>query len=77
MALKDVSDIEVCRATQDWRDAGKFIHELLAERTGQPEKVCFRALERACRRDLVDYGVSMRTAWLTEKGKLLLAELPY
>ena len=28
--------------------------------------------ERAARRDLVEYGVSLRTGWLTDKGRALL-----
>ena len=49
-------------------------YETLAARTGQPEKVCYRAMERAERRGLIEYGVSLRTGWLTEAGKALLED---
>jgi hypothetical protein len=37
-----------------------------------PEKVCLAAMDRACNRDLIEYGVSLRSAWPTEKGKQLI-----
>lgn len=51
-----------------------FPHEALAVETGQPEKVCYRALERACDRGLIEYGTSLRTGWLTKAGLDLLEE---
>lgn len=45
----------------------------LMNRTGQCEKVCYRAMERAVRAGLIEYGVTMRSGWLTDKGKALLA----
>lgn len=50
-----------------------FPYEALAAQTGQPERVCYRALERAERRGLIEYGVSLRTGWLTDKGRAVLA----
>lgn len=47
-------------------------YDLLAERTGECEKVCYRAMERAFARDLIEYGTSLRSGWLTEKGKALI-----
>lgn len=76
MATKDISDVQVCRAIQAFRDRDLELpwpYEALAAETGQPEKVCYRAMERADRRGLIEYGVSLRTGWLTEKGKTLLA----
>lgn len=76
MSVKNVSDKDVCRAVADFRAAGMkgpWPYELLAQRTGQPEKVCFRAMERAVNRGLLEYGVSVRTAWLTDNGEALLA----
>lgn len=52
--------------------APPFPYEALAASTGQPEKVCYRAMERAEKRGLIEYGVSLRTGWLTDKGKALL-----
>ncbi|HAM56407.1 MAG TPA: hypothetical protein DCQ64_13820 [Candidatus Rokubacteria bacterium] len=89
MARKDITDIQVLQAYVDaavtWgrsadgcieaqpRGAGRWPYELLAQRTGQPEKVCYAAMERAERRGLIDYGVSLRAGFLTDKGKELLA----
>lgn len=77
MAMKHISDVEVLRAYEiaDWNSKNRSImwpEAILKERTGQPEKVCYRAMERACDRGLLDYGVSLRSGWLTDKGKALL-----
>lgn len=47
-------------------------YELLAKRTGEHWKVCYSAMVRACDRGLIEYGTSLRSGWLTEKGKELL-----
>jgi len=52
----------------------KWPYEILQEVTGQPEKVCYKAMERADDRGLIDYGVSLRTGWITEEGMKLLKE---
>lgn len=75
MATKDISDVQVCAAVADARIGSvplRPAYELLVERTGQPAKVCWRALERADRRGLVEYGVSLRYPWLTPAGKALM-----
>lgn len=75
MAVKDITDLQVCKAIDAfWRDAHGPILRALPEATGQPEKVCWRAIERACLRDLIDYGSSLNVAFLTDKGKRLIAE---
>jgi hypothetical protein len=33
-----------------------------------PFKIIYRAMERACRAGLIEYGVSLRTGWLTADG---------
>lgn len=85
MATKDISDKLVCEAYAAYRAISDetlktgiepvddvFPYNILQEITGQPFKVCYRAMERAADRDLIEYGVSLRTGWLTEKGKALL-----
>jgi hypothetical protein len=64
----DITDLQVVRACE----SGRAIDEL-AKATGLPEKVCWRALERALHRGLIDYGVSIACAWTTKKGKELLS----
>lgn len=85
MSTKDVTDKMVCTAyAEAARQRGQGIGEvwsdyeypyvILMRETGECEKVCYRAMERACDRDFVEFGVSLRTGWLTEKGIKLLGE---
>jgi hypothetical protein len=75
MATKDISDRQVCEAVQAYADdSSRWPYDVLAEVTGQSQKVCWRALERAASRGLVEYGVSLRTGWLTEKGRQFIPE---
>lgn len=77
MSTKDISNRVVLDAVNQCKLANYecgFPYQLLAQWTGQPEKVCFRAMERAIKYGLLEYGVSIRTAWLTEKGKELLSK---
>jgi len=73
MATKDISDFTVCKAYLEYRN-GKVnnIIDYLVKITKQPSKVCYRAMERAYSRDLIEVGVSLNSAWLTQKGKELL-----
>lgn len=50
----------------------RVIYDFLHEITGAPINVCYRAMERANKRGLIGYGVSLRTAWLTELGEFTL-----
>lgn len=77
MKLRDISDTEVCQAVANYQDAavgdrGLFPYERLARKFNCDEKLAYRACERAAKRGLIEYGVSLRTGWLTEKGKELL-----
>lgn len=82
MARKHVSDVQVCRAyvkaaqMREGHQPGQpctWPYDVLAKETGQCEKVCFRAMERAFERGLIDYGTSLRSGWLTDAGKALIA----
>ena len=86
MSTKDVTDKMVCDAyaemhRQRYQGPDKpwanyeYPYVILMRMTGECEKVCYRAMERACDRDLVEFGVSLRTGWLTEKGKALASEI--
>lgn len=46
-------------------------YNLLCEKWG--EKVVCRKMERLADKKYIEYGVSPRTGWLTEKGKTMLA----
>ena len=72
MATKDITDKQVCEAYVEYnRNRGAWPYEILHQRTGEHWKVCFRACERAAKRGLVDYGVSLRSGWLTTSGEKL------
>lgn len=82
MATKDITDKQVCEAYAEaerqrgpeWENDYEYPYEILMRITGEPEKVCYRAMERADERGYVEYGVSLRTGWLTDKGKALLKQ---
>ena len=79
MAMKHISDKQACEAHAGYKreiEKGNYNtespQEILSRQTGQCEKVCFRVSERAYYRGFLDYGVSLRSAWLTEKGEALV-----
>lgn len=79
MARKDVSDQQVveayAEATRLRRGSpGSIVWptDILMRVTGQCEKVCYRAMERAEQRGLLDFGVSLRAGWLTPQGEEFL-----
>jgi hypothetical protein len=74
MAVKDISDVRVCLAVVERRLRDSTACQVLQEMTGQPKKVCWRALERAERRGLIDCGSSLNVAYLTPEGFMLLLE---
>lgn len=78
MARKDVPDWLVCMAYKlrhDRIEAGQrpssvpFPYWFLSQWTGECEKVCYCAMERAEGHGLINCGVSLRTGWLTEEGE--------
>lgn len=71
MARKDVPTSLVLKAYQECKKLpyNVFPYEILSEWTGQPEKVCYRAMERDELRGYIECGVSLRTGWLTDKGE--------
>jgi len=73
----DITDEQVVRACQlAHQDSKKFATDILAEQTGAPAKVIYAAMERADDRELIEWGVSLRTAWPTAKGLALLVAEP-
>lgn len=86
MATKDISDLKVCMAivarnylrdhNLTWLDNYPRIDLILETITKQPSKVVWSAMERADRHGLTDWGVSLRGAWLIDKGHELLAAAP-
>ena len=74
----DTDDTSVC-LMYSWRhamikagvDTPPWPAALLRVWTGESEEVCEAAIERAADRDLIKYGVSLRSGWLTEAGRAL------
>jgi len=76
--LDRISDEMVCQAyalKNEVRDA-TGVHtnpyDILHEWTGEDVEICYQCMERADRNGYIDYGVSLRTGWLTEEGKKLI-----
>lgn len=85
MATKHISDLQVVQAFAEMRrqiDATRgtdqrfeYADEILVRTTGQCGKVCYRAMERAYGRGLIECGTWLRGGWLTKKGVALLDEV--
>ena len=75
MKRGDIHDRMVCIAyAEAWRAGCPCSVEVILKRmTGAPAKVITAAMVRACGRGYVDYGVSLRCGWLTDKGRALVA----
>jgi hypothetical protein len=75
VSRKNVTNLLVCRAYAARKPFDdKWPYDLLSEWTGEPVKVCYRAMERAEEQGYIEYGTSLRSGWLTEKGKQLVVE---
>jgi hypothetical protein len=73
MAVKNITDRQVCEAVAERlrrEDAGGYApaSAVLMELTGEPLRVCERAIERAARRGLLDWGSHCDACWLTDAG---------
>lgn len=79
MSRKHVSDIEVVRAVV----IGAFgndhltVSQIITKRTGQPDKVAYAAMARCVKRGYINYGVSIRRPWITDKGRDLIDANPF
>lgn len=49
--------------------------KILIDETGLAEKICYAAMEREDKKEFIDYGVSLRTAWVTATGYAYLKTL--
>jgi hypothetical protein len=76
MARKDVTDRMVVDAYVWRQEFALSPLAVLIETTGESEKVCWRAMERAADRGYIDYGVSLNSGWVTKKGLALINEKP-
>lgn len=73
MKLKDIPVEEVLIQQQKWWKNNElpFTYEVLGEKYGS-EKLVYKKMEKLAGLGYLEYGVSLRTAWLTEKGKELV-----
>ncbi len=78
--MKRITDKMAVMAQWEWRERmtkgrnTKPAKEMLWEATGRPRSDCLKALQRAADRGYLDYGVSLRTAWLTDAGLKLIGK---
>jgi len=69
MATKNITDKQVVQAYLEYKSSEyRYPSGYLVALTGEPEKVCIRAMERAADRGYIEYGVSLRTGWVTKEG---------
>jgi len=67
------------RGKRDWFEYWRTVPTIetvdvrLIRATGQPAQAVYQSMERAAGRDLIEWGVTIRRGWLTDKGKALLA----
>lgn len=73
----DIPDEMVAQAYEVWKaDGAPFVDERLMEATGAPEKVVYAAMERAYDHGLIEYGVSLRSGWLTDTKAAFISPPP-
>lgn len=53
-----------------------YPYDRLMSVLGCPTKVAYVAMERACDRGYIEFGVSLRTGWITDKGRSLFFPEP-
>ena len=76
MQLKDISIKTILEQQQQWQDNNdlSFTYEILSKKYNCSEKLIYKKMEKLVDKDYLEYGVSLRTAWLTEKGLKFLKE---
>lgn len=74
-SLKDIPIIEVLTQQQKWSESEDlpFTYEVLGKKYGS-EKLVYCKMRQLEKLGYLDYGVSLRTAWLTDKGKEFIKE---
>ena len=75
MKRSDIPTIAVLKACDSFHNGNAPAPlEALMDEFGAPENVVYAAMEREDDKGLIDYGVSLRTAFLTKKGYDYLEE---
>lgn len=60
----------------DDRPAGYWFADAVLVRMGYPENLAASIIDRLARADLIEWGFTKRTGWLTERGQDALAGRP-
>ena len=79
---KRVSDLDVLLAyieSREYTDKNIWIYpyDILQEKHGCCFKVAYRAMERACDRGLIDWGITLRSGFIITEGYDLLEKNGY
>lgn len=78
MKRSDIDTRMVLMACHISSNGGKLPpFNMLMRKYNAPWKVVLRAMERDMGKGYLDYGTSIRTAWLTEEGKMKLQEFAH
>jgi hypothetical protein len=74
MKRSDIPTIEVMKAYHQYSTDrfGDFPTKILMDKFNAPEKLVYSAIQRDYDNGLIEFGVSLRTGWLTDKGVELL-----
>lgn len=76
MKRSDITTLDVLKSAKlAYTERKGMTWQHIGIRTGAPSKVIYAAMEREYDKGYLECGVSIRTAWLTEKGEEKLREL--
>ena len=76
MRRSDISTLIVLEAAERAHtEKAGMTWQYIQRKTAAPEKVINAAMQREDDRGFLEWGVSLRTAWLTDTGKAKLNEL--
>ena len=68
MKRKDITTKMVLLAYLESKDTNKFPYDILMKATGCDFKLAYSAIKRDLCKGYIDYGVSLRSVWVTAKG---------
>lgn len=76
MKRSDIPTIEVMKAYHQYSTdrMGDFPTKILMDKFNAPEKLVYSAIRRDYDNGLIEFGVSLRSGWLTNKGVELLRD---
>ena len=77
--LTDLMVLEAYIKSDDFRrNTDKIVwpEDIIHQNTGFPFKVIQRAMERVESKGFIEYGVSLRSGWLSDKGKEFVRNHP-